>query len=233
MRATLLVYAILCIFAPGLLADDADYQRQRFALVDRELAGEVRDARVLAAMRAVPRHEFVPSALRSQAYLNAPLPIGEDQTISQPLVVALMSEALGLQGAEKVLEIGTGSGYQAAVLSPLAREVYTIEIIDSLAKRATDTLRRLGYENVRVRSGDGYAGWPEHAPFDAIVITAAAPKVPEPLIAQLKPGGRIVMPLERGWMQDLVVYQKTGSGSSMKSLGAVRFVPMTGKVQEE
>lgn len=191
----------------------------------------VRDARVVAAMRKVPRHRFVPPALRAAAYADGPLPIGNDQTISQPYIVALMTESLALPEGGRVLEIGTGSGYQAAVLAEIADTVFTIEIIPGLAARAAAVLDTLGYRNVIVRAGDGFFGWPAHAPFDGIIVTAAAPRVPEPLVEQLKPGGRLVIPVgERD--QDLEIYEKTGTGLTLLSTVPVRFVPMTGKVRE-
>jgi len=188
------------------------------------------DARVLAAMRRVPRHEFVPRPYRAHAYDDTPLPIGEGQTISQPYIVALMAQVAAIQPGARVLEIGTGSGYGAAVLSELAGEVYTIEILEPLARRAEGTLKRLGYANVHVRCGDGYQGWPEAAPFDAIVVTAAPPKVPEPLKAQLKVGGNLVLPVGR-WDQSLRVVTRTEEGFREYEVAAVRFVPMTGEAQ--
>ena len=193
----------------------------------------VKDPAVLAAMRVVKRHELVPVAYREKAYEDHPLPIGEDQTISQPYIVGLMSELLQAETGDKILEIGTGSGYQAAVLAEMGLEVFTIEIIESLAKRATEDLARIGYPEVRVKWGDGYQGWPEEAPFDRIIITAAPPQLPQPLIEQLKPGGRLVVPVGRG-VQDLNVYTKNKNGKvSIKTIIPVRFVPMTGRAQED
>jgi protein-L-isoaspartate(D-aspartate) O-methyltransferase len=191
----------------------------------------VDDVRVLAAMRRVPRHAFVPAAEQARAYADRPLPIGHDQTISQPYIVAFMSAALELAGDERVLEIGTGSGYQAAVLAELAREVYSIEIVAPLAERARDALASTGYGSVRLRIGDGYRGWPEAAPFDAILLTAAPEKVPEPLLDQLAPGGRLLAPIGAE-SQDLVLYEKTPSGLSQRTLLPVRFVPMTGEARD-
>jgi protein-L-isoaspartate(D-aspartate) O-methyltransferase len=201
-------------------------------MVEEQIAGRgVEDERVLAALRKVPRHEFVPEDRRDQAYEDRPLPIGWGQTISQPYVVAAMSEVLRLDGSERVLEVGTGSGYQAAVLSVLAREVYTIEIVEPLATRARSDLARLGYTNVQVRFGDGYRGWPEAAPFDAIILTAAPDHVPEPLLAQLAPGGRMVLPLG-SWSQELVLLTKDAEGQvHRRVLFGVRFVPMTGEAE--
>lgn len=190
----------------------------------------VRDARVLAAMRRVPRHEFVGEAYRQFAYDDRPLPIEDEQTISQPYIVALMTELADVQPGEKVLEVGTGSGYQAAVLSALGAEVYSIEIMPGLAQSARLRLERLGYA-AHVRHGDGYAGWQEHAPFDAIIITAAPPSVPQPLEAQLAVGGRLVVPVGTG-VQDLWVWTRTESGLDKRNVLPVRFVPMTGRAQQ-
>jgi protein-L-isoaspartate(D-aspartate) O-methyltransferase len=187
--------------------------------------------RVLDALGRVPREEFVPESQRRNAYQNRPLPIGHGQTISQPFIVALMTDLLDLKPDSRVLEVGTGSGYQAAVLGKLAKEVYTIEIIKPLGERAGETLRRLGYDNVSVRIGDGYAGWPEHAPFDAIIVTAAPETVPPALIEQLKPGGRMVLPLGAQFeMQELLILSKDADGTvrTTKTL-PVSFVPMTGR----
>jgi len=208
-------------------------ERERQAMVEHQIAARgVDDARVLAAMRRVPRHEFVPAESRGAAYEDRPLPIGWDQTISQPYIVALMTAALALQGHERVLEIGTGSGYQAAVLADLVSEVYSIEIVPELATRARATLQRLGYEHVHVRSGDGYRGWPEAAPFDAIVVTASPEHVPEPLVQQLRPGGRMVLPVGTGH-QLLLRLVRTEQGFESDTLAAVRFVPMTGEAMEK
>ena len=196
-------------------------------LVERETGRAGLDARVLAAMAKVPRHEFVPAAQRRSAYRNRPLSIGSGQTISQPFVVALMTDLLDLKPEDKVLEIGTGCGYQAAVLAELARDIYTIEIIESLGKGAAKTLERLGYANVRTRVGDGYMGWPEHAPFDAIIVTAAPDHVPPALIEQLKPGGRLVIPVGM-LFQELMVITKNADGSTTrKDIVPVQFVPLT------
>jgi protein-L-isoaspartate(D-aspartate) O-methyltransferase len=186
----------------------------------------IRDERVLAAMRKVPRHEFVPPASRELAYEDQPLPIGHGQTISQPYVFAAMTELAALDARSRVLEVGTGSGYQAAVLAEIAREVYTIEIVEGLAREATRNLRRLGYGSVRVRHGDGYGGWKEAAPFDAIIVTAAAPVVPSALQEQLAEGGRLVIPIGDEH-QELRVYRRTRRGIEMKSHFDVRFVPLT------
>jgi len=186
--------------------------------------------RVLEAMREVPRHRFVPAAVWESAYVDRPVTIGSNQTISQPYIVALMTSLLELKGNEKVLEIGTGSGYQAAVLAELADEVYSIEILDELGKAAAKTLDSLGYDNVEVRVGDGYHGWPEKAPFDAIIVTAGSESVPDPLIDQLAEGGRMVIPVG-DYFQDLVVLTKGTDGIASRKEVAVRFVPMVGEVE--
>jgi len=206
----------------------------RNLMVDKQIAGrDVQDERVLNALRDVKRHLFVPEGEKSYAYEDRPLPIGESQTISQPYIVGKMSELMQLDGSERVLEIGTGSGYQAAVLSCLAKEVYSIEIVESLCVSARKRLDKLGYQNVQVRCGDGYRGWPEKAPFDAIMVTAAPQEIPQPLIDQLKPGGWLVIPVG-DWYQELLVLSKTKDGkTSRKSVFPVRFVPMTGESQKK
>jgi protein-L-isoaspartate(D-aspartate) O-methyltransferase len=194
----------------------------------------VKDPNVLKAMRTVPRHAFIPPNQQRGAYADHPLPIGKGQTISQPYIVAFMTEALALDPNSRVLEIGTGSGYQAAVCAEIAREVYTIEIVESLAKSAERQLRALGYGNVFVRAGDGYYGWPDKAPFDAIIGTAAANRIPPALTAQLKAGGRMILPVgdARGF-QYLILIAKDAQGQlHRKNVMPVRFVPMTGRVQE-
>lgn len=197
-------------------------------MVDEQIAARgIADERVLAAMARVQRHRFVPRSEAHSAYGDHPLPIGHRQTISQPYVVAFMTEALELDGSEKVLEIGTGSGYQAAVLGEVAAQVYTIEIVEPLAERSRRTLAELGYENVHVRAGDGYRGWPEEAPFDAIIVTAAPDHVPEPLIEQLALGGRMIVPVGDK-QQDLVLLVRTAEGLERERVLPVRFVPMTG-----
>lgn len=227
--AALLLLLWVPFGAPPARADDlADRRRQ---MVEGQIrARGVEDARVLAAMEKVPRHLFVPETVRAQAYDDYPLPIGENQTISQPYIVALMTSLLALDGDDRVLEIGTGSGYQAAVLGEIAADVFSVEILDALSQRARETLSGLGYRNVRLRVGDGFAGWPEEAPFDAIVVTAAPPRVPQPLLDQLKVGGRLVIPVGR-FFQDLLVYTKTANGVEKRNVIPVRFVPMTGEVQ--
>ena len=189
------------------------------------------DDRVLAAIGRVPRHRLVPSGVRRLAYANQPLPIGHEQTISQPYIVALMTDLLRPEPGHRVLEVGTGSGYQAAVLAELVERVYTIEIVEPLARRAARDLRELGYENIEVRAGDGYLGWPEQAPFDGIIVTAAAPEIPPPLIEQLKPGGRLVMPVGPvGAIQSLILVEKRPDGRLReRRIIPVRFVPLTGE----
>jgi len=210
----------------------AGAQVAREAMVREQIEGRgIADPLTLKAMRTVPRHEFVPDHLAEEAYADHPLPIGHHQTISQPYVVAFMTEALGLEGGERVLEIGTGSGYQAAVLAEIAGEVYTIEIVEPLGEEARERLARLGYDNVHVRVGDGYAGWPEAAPFDAVIVTAAAPRIPEPLKRQLREGGKMILPVGDQF-QELVVLTRHGDDWSEESVLPVRFVPMTGEVRQ-
>lgn len=219
------VIGLLC-FAP-LLAQN--YEREREAMVrDQIQARGIRNAAVLEAIRRIPRHRFVPPGLESVAYADRALPIGYGQTISQPYIVAFMTQALEVQPAHKVLEIGTGSGYQAAVLSRLAAEVYTIEIVEPLAHQARERLTAMGYTNIRFRVGDGYKGWPEAAPFDRIMLTAAPPEIPQALIDQLKPGGKMVAPVgAQPGRQELVVLDKDERGRvSRRSVLSVAFVPM-------
>ena len=194
-------------------------------------SGARMDARVLAVIGKVPRHEFVPQELKPHAYENRPLPIGYGQTISQPYIVAAMTKLLNLKPGDVVLEIGSGSGYQAAVLAELVRAVYTIEIIEPLAQQAAERLRRLGYASVHSRIGDGYFGWPEAGPFDSIIVTAAASHVPPPLLRQLKPGGRMVIPIGAPFMtQQLMLVEKARDGTvKTRQMMAVRFVPLTGR----
>jgi protein-L-isoaspartate(D-aspartate) O-methyltransferase len=237
MIGTGLVLISLAKPAWAQMPQEQAFARQRERMVEEQLIHSpdgrppVTDQRVLEAMRRVPRHRFVPAGLRDLAYEDGALPIGEGQTISQPYVVALMTELAGVEAGETVLEIGTGSGYQAAVLAQLAREVYTIEILEPLAHRAEATLRELEVQNVHVRAGDGFLGWPEAAPFDAILVTASAPRVPQPLIDQLALNGRLVIPEGDGWQQ-LIVYTKTAEGLSRERSIPVQFVPMTGRVRE-
>ena len=243
---------VLALLAVALLAaasshaqlrepGEAAYARARELLVERYIERSVggrkpvADEAVLGAMRSVLRHKFVPPTWRSAAYDDRPLPIGGGQTISQPYIVATMTEALRLDADDVVLEVGTGSGYQAAVLAEIVKQVYTIEIVPDLGKRAAGVLDRLGYSNVEVRIGDGYKGWPEHAPFDGIIVTAAPDHVPQPLIDQLKPGGRLVIPVgPQGRVQELKLLQKQPGGLIVeKTIDLVRFVPMTGEAQKK
>jgi protein-L-isoaspartate(D-aspartate) O-methyltransferase len=217
----------------GASVDD-DFAAAREAMVARQVAARgIDDARVLAALRAVPRHRFVPAEVADAAYEDAPLPIGHGQTISQPYVVAYMTQIADLQPGERVLEVGTGSGYQAAVLAELGVEVWTIEIVEALAERAARDLREAGYTDVHVRTGDGYRGWPERAPFDAILVTAAPDHVPEPLVEQLALGGRLVIPVgpQGREGQEVLRITRTAEGFERESLLPVRFVPMTGEAQ--
>ncbi len=236
-------YGFLLLILPGSQApaDTADAYRQQRAQLIQSIEQDVRqtsayldkdrlDPRVMQAMARVPRHEFVPKSERRYAYENRPLPIGYGQTISQPYIVAIMTDLLKLEPGDRVLEIGTGSGYQAAVLAELVQQVYSIEIIGDLARRARAVLDRLGYKQVKTRVGDGYYGWQERAPFDAIIVTAAADHVPPPLIKQLKPGGRMLIPVGSRFMtQQLVLVVKGDEGITTRLLLPVRFVPLTGE----
>lgn len=214
----------------GTQVGPREREAERRRMVDEQLrARDIRSARVLDAMLAVPRHLFVPESVRADAYSDAPLPIGHDQTISQPYIVAFMTEALALEPNHNVLEIGTGSGYQAAVLSILVSSVYTIEIVAPLAERARETLARLGYRNVHVRTGNGYLGWPEHAPYDRIMVTAAPEEVPPALVQQLKIGGLMAIPVGPTAVQELRILRRTATGTETIRTLPVRFVPMTGK----
>ncbi len=207
--------------------------RLRDAMVRQQIeARGVHHRPTLEAMRKVPRHEFVPPGQRAGAYADHPLPIGHRQTISQPYIVAFMTEALDLEAGDRVLEVGTGSGYQAAVLAEIVEEVYTIEIVEPLARESGERLKRLGYTNVHVRAGDGYRGWPERAPFDAIIVTAAAPRIPEALKEQLASGGRLIIPVGDD-VQELRLLTRRGDRFEEKSVLPVRFVPMTGEVREK
>lgn len=227
----LLLAWVLALAAP-LPADDFAGARRR--MVEEQIrARGVTAPRVLAAMEAVPRHLFVPEGERQRAYTDSPLPIGAGQTISQPYIVALMTSLLDVQPGDRILEVGTGSGYQAAVLSRLARRVYTVEILEPLANRARRTLAALGYDNVHVRVGDGYQGWPEEAPFDGIIVTAAPRHVPEPLLRQLKTGGKLVIPVGEGYQDLEVLTKRAGGGFDRTKVLPVRFVPMTGQVQRD
>ena len=226
-----LLFPALSIEGKGIthFSPKGDYKVMREWMVETQIkARGVKDPRVLSAMLKVERHFFVPKELQSSAYADQPLPIGEGQTISQPYIVAFMTELLDLKGTERVLEIGTGSGYQAAILAELAREVYTIEIVEPLGISAQQRLQSLGYRNIRVKVGDGYMGWPEVAPFDAIIVTCAPEQVPQPLVEQLKDGGRMIIPIGPGWDQNLVLLRKQGEKLEQHAVLPVRFVPMTG-----
>ena len=233
-----IVIPVLLVLAAVATADESNFATDRAALVaDLERMGRLSGdtdagfrADVLDSIRTVPRHRLVPTGQRRYAYANRPLPIGYGQTISQPYIVALMTDLLEPDADDVVLEVGTGSGYQAAVLAELVEHVYTIEIIEALAERAAADLAALGYDNVTTRLGDGYYGWEDHAPFDSIIVTAAASHVPPPLIAQLKPGGRMVIPVGASFMtQLLLLIEKTPAGEIVtQQIAAVRFVPLTG-----
>ena len=229
MTVTAVLLAALIVSITLEQTADRDWRARRLDMVERQIRQRgVSDPRVLDALRKVPRERFVPADLVSRAYDDNPLPIGQGQTISQPFIVAHMTEALGVSPRPQVLEIGTGSGYQAAVLAEIAREVYTIEIVPELAQRAAAVLRSLGYANAHVRAGDGYAGWPEHAPFDRIIVTAAPEDIPGPLIEQLAPGGRLVIPVGPvGRTQWMTIVEKTPRGLVERRTIPVQFVPFT------
>jgi protein-L-isoaspartate(D-aspartate) O-methyltransferase len=241
IHRSMLAAALLLGMSPSAPAGEEDeFARQRMLLMEEvdalvaetraETGTEALSPRVSEAMRRVPRHRYVPEDEVRHAYKNRPLPIGYGQTISQPYIVALMTDLMQVQEGDRVFELGTGSGYQAAVLGELAAEVYTIEIVEPLAERAAQTLKAQGYENVQVRAGDGYYGWKEHAPFDAIIVTAAASHVPPPLIQQLAPGGRMVIPLGTSFMtQHLMLVEKDEDGRvRTREVLPVMFVPLTG-----
>ncbi|NIA14756.1 MAG: protein-L-isoaspartate(D-aspartate) O-methyltransferase [Nitrospiraceae bacterium] len=234
------VFAVLLASLACCAADPAEsqdpYQARRERMVEKDIAGSswgrtgVKDEAVLRAMRTVPRHKFVPQNLVRAAYADGPLPIGHGQTISQPYIVATMTELLKLDPEDVVLEIGTGSGYQAAVLAEIVKKVFTIEIVKTLGEQTQKRLEKLGYDKVEAKVGDGYFGWPEHAPYDAIIVTAAASHIPPPLIEQLKPGGRMVIPVGAPLqLQHLMLIEKRDDGTVVKrAIMAVRFVPLTG-----
>jgi protein-L-isoaspartate(D-aspartate) O-methyltransferase len=233
MKGTVLLSAVLaiaaCTSSGAAQRAEPGRESERIAMVNEQLrARDIKDARVLDAMLKVPRHLFVPEPQRSQAYGDFPLPIGHDQTISQPYIVAFMSQGLRVEPGHRVLEIGTGSGYQAAILGLLAKEVYTIEIVQPLAERAGATLAAQGHKNVHVRHGNGYLGWPERAPFDRIMVTAAPDDVPPALVEQLKIGGIMAIPVGTD-SQELRILRRTAKGLETLETLPVRFVPMTGK----
>ena len=222
-------YGIL-LFSPGQAAEELSRQRLQMVAQEIEAAG-VEHPEVLKSMRVTPRHEFVPRGFHKQAYFDAALPIGDQQTISPPFVVAYMTQQLNPKSTDRVLEIGTGSGYQAAVLSPLVSEVYTIEIVERLGKRAQRTLRRLGYSNVHVRIGDGYQGWAEHAPYDKIIVTCSPEKIPQPLVDQLREGGQMIIPVGERYQQNLIRVTRMEGELQRQPLRATLFVPMTGTAE--
>jgi protein-L-isoaspartate(D-aspartate) O-methyltransferase len=231
-----MIFPVLLLLAAATAGMMAVPRQDDFAVARQRMIEEIRtrgvtDSAVLAALDSVPRHLFVPEDERREAYEDTPLPIGAGQTISQPYVVALMTSLLDVQPGERILEVGTGSGYQAAVLSRLGAEVYSIEIVKLLGERARRTLSELGYRNVHVRIGDGYGGWPNAAPFDGIVVTAAPPRIPEPLLQQLKIGGKLVIPVGQGYQDLLVLTKRRDGGFDRRSVLPVLFVPMTGEAQ--
>jgi protein-L-isoaspartate(D-aspartate) O-methyltransferase len=231
-----LTLAACCVLHSGC-ADPAtaptDLTAQREAIIKEHIESRgITDPATLAAMRTVPRHEFVPLRLQQEAYADYPLPIGHGQTISQPYIVAFMTEAIRPQPGEKILEIGAGSGYQAAVLAQAGAEVYTVEIVPPLAVLARQNLARLGYTNAHVLQADGYRGWPEHAPFDAIIVTCAPDRIPPDLIAQLRDGGRMIIPVGGGMHQELILLRKQDGQIEKQSVLPVRFVPMTGEAAQ-
>ena len=235
--ATLLVFLLLSLVLVGAAPQEHKdpFARARQTMIERDLVARgIRDGRVLEAMGAIERELFVPEKLRAFAYEDRPLPIGDGQTISQPYIVAYMTELLRLKGTERVLEIGTGSGYQTAVLAKLAAEVYSIEIIPQLSERAKIVLDRLRFDNVHLKVGDGFFGWEERSPFDAILVTAAAPKIPEPLWDQLGEGGRLILPLgEERQAQRLVRVSKFEGKRVVEELSGVLFVPLTGAIRQD
>jgi protein-L-isoaspartate(D-aspartate) O-methyltransferase len=231
--AMVLLLALMLGASNAMAQGRTAFDAARNKMVDEDIvAVGVKNERVIAAMRATPRHEFIPTGQRKNAYYDMALPIGESQTISSPFIVAYMTEVIDPQPADKVLEIGTGSGYQAAVLSPLVRDVYTIEIVASLGRKAEKTLDRLRYKNVHVKVGDGYLGWPEHAPFDKIIVTCSPENVPTALVEQLKDGGLMVIPCGERYQQNLYLLKKTNGKLVAEALQPTLFVPMTGKAEE-
>jgi protein-L-isoaspartate(D-aspartate) O-methyltransferase len=236
MKSGILTVGVIVLVAVFILSAADPYLAMRREMVEHDLRDRgIRDKRVLAVMGEVPRHLFVDKRYRDQAYADHPLPIGEGQTISQPYVVALMTEALKLKPTDRVLEIGTGSGYQAAVLAWIVKDVYSVEIRKALSDRAAGRLKALGYRNVEVRYADGYFGWEKFAPFDAIIVTASANHIPPPLIKQLKEGGRLIIPLgSTVYYQTLTLVTKNRGGAlTVEQLGSVAFVPMTGEAEKK
>jgi len=229
------LFLLFLFISLGFLFSKDIYEMKREQMVKLDIQGRgISDKKVLSAMLKVPRHLLVHQSLRDQAYADYPLPIGEGQTISQPYVVALMTEALKLKSSDRVLEIGTGSGYQAAVLAEIVKEVYSIEIKQKLAERAKNVLKKAGYNNIKCKYGDGYFGWEEFAPFDAIIITAAANHIPPPLIKQLKDGGSLILPLgSTVYYQTLTLVKKRADKVLLEQMSSVRFVPMIGEVRKK
>ena len=225
--AILLTVAVFLSLYPATARAEGNFDRQRQEMVTRQLrARDIADARVLSAMQTVPRHRFVPKPLRHLAYRDTPLPIGHGQTISQPYIVALMSQVLSLRPGQRVLEIGTGSGYQAAVLAKMGAQVFSIEIVPELGQQAISVLDALDCDDIRVKIGDGYLGWPEHAPFDAIIVTCAPTRIPKPLKSQLAEGGRMVIPMGETGHQQLLLLTKQHGRIKKEKIVDVRFVPM-------
>jgi protein-L-isoaspartate(D-aspartate) O-methyltransferase len=238
MRTRIILLVVAIVISDGLnygSADTDEYVSLRKAMVEKQIhARGIEDQKVLTAMSSVARHHFVPERLKTKAYVDSPLPIGEGQTISQPYIVALMSAELGLDGSEQVLEIGTGSGYQAAVLSHLAASVYSMEIKPKLYEKAMRVLKKQGYTNIKTVQGDGYFGWPEKAPFDDIMITAAVNHIPPPLLDQLKEGGHLILPLGNPFgYQNLVLVTKKKNDYTVKQITGVLFVPLSGHALEK
>ncbi len=232
-----LLSGIYCPFSDGFGSDDTEdpkYRAARHRMVQDQIAARsITNRAILKAMESVPRHEFVPAGYRSESYEDGPIPIGYGQTISQPYIVAFMTQELNPCPTDVVLEIGTGSGYQAAVLSRLVKHVCTIEIVEALARRSALDLGRLGFSNVEVRSGDGYSGWPEKSPFDAIIVTCAPEHIPQPLVDQLRDGGRMIIPVGPAWDQSLHLLSKERGRIHQGPILPVRFVPMTGLAKEQ
>lgn len=233
LTLTLTLLPFLLLTASSTSEDDNNIDvEKRWDMIEKQIISRgIQDPRLIQAMIKIPRHKFVPANLREYAYGDNPIPIGMDQTISQPYIVALMTELLKLKEGEKVLEVGTGSGYQTAILAEMGCEVFTIEIVESLVEKAKQVLESLGYKKIHYKSGDGYSGWPEHAPFDAIIVTAAPDHIPQPLIEQLKVNGRMVIPVGDLY-QELILIKKREKRVEMKTVTPVRFVPMTGEAQK-
>jgi protein-L-isoaspartate(D-aspartate) O-methyltransferase len=229
---TLNLLPFLFLTASSKSEDDDTEIEKRWQMVENQIISRgIQDSGLIQAMIKIPRHKFIPENLREYAHGDNPIPIGMEQTISQPYIVALMTELLKLKQGEKVLEVGTGSGYQTAILAEMGCEVYTIEILESLVEKARKVLESLGYKNIHYKVGDGYSGWPEYAPYDAIIVTAAPDHIPQPLIEQLKVNGRMVIPVGDQY-QELILIKKREKGVDMKTVTPVRFVPMTGEAQK-